>query len=101
MSVFTESELEYLDSAEFRGGTGARRLARIATVGKDGTPTSSRSATAMTAPAIRSTSPGATSSGARSTATSPAAAGPRSSSTTSPAPIPGGRAASRCAGGRR
>jgi pyridoxamine 5'-phosphate oxidase family protein len=38
MSVFTESELEYLDSAEFRGGTGARRLARIATVGKDGTP---------------------------------------------------------------
>ena len=32
MSVFTTSELEYL-----RGG-GARRLARIATVGSDGTP---------------------------------------------------------------
>ena len=32
MSVFTETELEYL------GETGARRLARIATVGKDGTP---------------------------------------------------------------
>ena len=32
MSVFTESELEYL------GAAGARRLARIATLGKDGTP---------------------------------------------------------------
>jgi pyridoxamine 5'-phosphate oxidase family protein len=32
MSVFTESELEYL------GGAGTRRLARIATVGEDGTP---------------------------------------------------------------
>jgi pyridoxamine 5'-phosphate oxidase family protein len=32
MSVFTKSELHYL------GGGGARRLARIATVGEDGTP---------------------------------------------------------------
>jgi pyridoxamine 5'-phosphate oxidase family protein len=32
MSVFTDSELEYM------GGGVARRLARIATVGKDGTP---------------------------------------------------------------
>ena len=32
MSVFTKSELDYL------GGGGAWRLARIATVGKDGTP---------------------------------------------------------------
>lgn len=38
MSVFTETELDYLGSVEFPGGTGARRLGRIATVGKDGTP---------------------------------------------------------------
>jgi pyridoxamine 5'-phosphate oxidase family protein len=38
MSVFTESELEFLGSTEFPGGRGARRLARIATVGTDGTP---------------------------------------------------------------
>lgn len=38
MSVFTESELEFLRSVEFPGGAGARRLGRIATVGKGGTP---------------------------------------------------------------
>jgi pyridoxamine 5'-phosphate oxidase family protein len=38
MSVFTENELEYLTRIQFPGGKGAPRLARIATVGKDGTP---------------------------------------------------------------
>jgi pyridoxamine 5'-phosphate oxidase family protein len=38
MSVFTDTELEFLGSDQFPGGRGARRLARIATVGKDGTP---------------------------------------------------------------
>ncbi|MGH2956210.1 MAG: PPOX class F420-dependent oxidoreductase [Solirubrobacterales bacterium] len=38
MSVFTETELEFLGRNQFPGGNGARRLARIATVGKDGTP---------------------------------------------------------------
>jgi pyridoxamine 5'-phosphate oxidase family protein len=38
MSVFTENELEYLTRIQFPGGTGAPRLGRIATVGKDGTP---------------------------------------------------------------
>jgi pyridoxamine 5'-phosphate oxidase family protein len=37
MSVFTRTELDFLDSAEFTNGA-APRLARIATVGKDGTP---------------------------------------------------------------
>lgn len=93
-SVFSEAELAYLQ--------GERRLARIATVGPDGTPhvvpvgmwSYNREQT-------RSTSPAATSTGRRSSAMSPAGAGLRSSSTTSPASIPGGRARSRCAAARR
>jgi pyridoxamine 5'-phosphate oxidase family protein len=38
VSAFNESELEYLSRVQFPGGTGAPRLGRIATVGKDGTP---------------------------------------------------------------
>ncbi len=37
MSVFTEGELQYLDAVQFPEGTGSR-LARLATVGEDGTP---------------------------------------------------------------
>jgi pyridoxamine 5'-phosphate oxidase family protein len=38
MSVFTEKELEYMRGSGSAGGGVARRLARIATVGADGTP---------------------------------------------------------------
>jgi pyridoxamine 5'-phosphate oxidase family protein len=38
MSVFTEAELEYMGGDRPPGDKGARRLARLATVGKDGTP---------------------------------------------------------------
>jgi pyridoxamine 5'-phosphate oxidase family protein len=39
VSVFTDSELRYLKSSDLSlGPAGARRLARIATVGEDGTP---------------------------------------------------------------
>ena len=38
MSVFTETERRFMRSVEFPGGSGAPRLARIATVGADGTP---------------------------------------------------------------
>jgi pyridoxamine 5'-phosphate oxidase family protein len=39
MSVFTDIELRYLESSDRSlGDAGARRLARLATIGRDGTP---------------------------------------------------------------
>jgi nitroimidazol reductase NimA-like FMN-containing flavoprotein (pyridoxamine 5'-phosphate oxidase superfamily) len=95
MSVFTLSELEYV-----RGG-GARRLARIATVGSDGTPhvvpvgfryEPAHDSIDVGGHELERTKKYRAWSGPDA---------PRSSSTTSRAPIRGALAASRCAVARR
>jgi hypothetical protein len=70
MTLFTDKELAYLD--------GGRRLARIATVGKDGLRMSSPSAGLTTRPMRRSRSAGSTSGRPRSSGTSGGTAVPQS-----------------------
>jgi len=81
MSAFTDLELDYLH--------GARRLARIATVGTGGTPHVVPVGFTHNREQTRSTSAAVTSSRPRSSATSLAAAAQPSSSTILRAPIPG------------
>ena len=97
MGAFNEAELEYLRD----GRMGPRRLGRIATVGRDGTPHVVPVGWSYNAEHARSTSAGTTSSARRSSAMSFAPVAPRSWSTTWRAPTPGARAAWRSAAARR
>jgi hypothetical protein len=68
MSNFTDAELEYLQGGE-------RRLARLATIGRDGALHIAPVGTPTTPPATPSTSAATASSGPRSSAISNATAG--------------------------